>query len=145
MSAGWICDKGSVSEPRPEHEDQAAAGADVVPIAPDLTTRVGAILESVQREADRIIDEARAEAQRARGEAAPTAPGPVGGTEEEAEAQALRVAMQMAAVGCTRAQVDSHLRAYLRCGDPAPVLDRVFGMATGPGARVDWALRPRSA
>lgn len=119
----------------------------MVPIAPDLTTRMGAVLEAVQREADRIIDAARAEAQeyeRTRAPAAEASPsepasGEAGAT---AEAQALRVAMQMAAVGCTRSQVESHLRAYLRFAEPTQVLDRVYGLGTGPGARVPWAVPP---
>lgn len=144
-----IWDNIRVAEPERTSDAEGRDEPEVVPIASDLATRVGAILEAVQREADRIIDAAREEAQRAVAARAAAASGdesPGGAEEAQAEsalqAEALRVAMQMAAVGCTRAQVESHLRGYLRLADPTPVLDRVFGIGSAPGDRVSWALRP---
>jgi vacuolar-type H+-ATPase subunit E/Vma4 len=52
------------------------------------------------------------------------------------------VAIQMAAAGRTRGQVESHIRDSLGVADPAPVLDEVFGPGTPSEATVPWA-RPR--
>ena len=51
------------------------------------------------------------------------------------------VAIQMAAAGHTRAEVESHLRVTLAVGDPAPILDEVFGAGSPPSATVSWARR----
>src|SRR5687767_12795093 len=39
-------------------------------------------------------------------------------------------AIQMAAAGSTRSQVEAHLREFSDLGDPTPLLDQVFGPAT---------------
>ena len=44
--------------------DPTPAGGDFAALAPDLTRRIGTILDAVQREADKMLDEARGEAQR---------------------------------------------------------------------------------
>ncbi len=223
------------SEPTP-------AGGDFAALAPDLTRRIGTILDAVQREADKMLDEARGEAQRhvevgkrqADGlladrqrriaalsdtlierteavvaqleetalvrdsfgrllralsaaadevttevQAAPvppppapeppavapsfeeqqpfaaTAPAPPSQPEvapepppaaqppaDRAWVEARQAAIQMAAAGNTRAQVEAHLRGFLHVADPAPLLDQVFGAATAGEARVPWAIVP---
>jgi hypothetical protein len=57
--------------PTPDATDPTAAGGDAPPaggdfaaLAPDLTRRIEVILEAVQREADKMLDEARGEARR---------------------------------------------------------------------------------
>jgi hypothetical protein len=52
------------------------------------------------------------------------------------------VAIQMAAAGNTRADVESHIRESLGVEDPEPVLDEVFGPGTPGYARVEWARGP---
>ncbi len=47
------------------------------------------------------------------------------------------VAIQMAADGSTRGEVETHLR-NLSSEDPAPVLDRLFGAGTAGDAHVPW-------
>jgi len=49
------------------------------------------------------------------------------------------VAIQMAAAGFTRAQVESHIRETVGVPDPGPILDEVFGPDTPPDATVPWA------
>jgi hypothetical protein len=49
------------------------------------------------------------------------------------------LAIQMAAAGSTRAQIESHLRETLGIPDPRPILDDVFGPGTAPDATVPWA------
>jgi hypothetical protein len=49
------------------------------------------------------------------------------------------VAIQMAAAGSTRSQVESHLRDSLGLADPGPTLDDVFGPGSSPDATVPWA------
>lgn len=44
-------------------DPSAPAGGDFAALAPDLTKRIGTILEAVQREADKMLDEARGEAR----------------------------------------------------------------------------------
>ena len=241
---------GASAPPDPD----APAGGDFAALAPDLTRRIGSILEAVQREADKMLAEARGEAQqqielgkrqadgplagrqrriaelsdtliahaesvvaqleemelvresfrrllRALGEAAdrvtaeatappptavpslpapglfePTAAAPAipipppvapipppasGAQQQAAEApgeaseserqpadadrawgEFRQAAIQMAAAGNTRAQVEAHLRGFLRVADPTPLLDQVFGPATGDEARVPWAIAP---
>ncbi len=127
---------------REEAGGEQPAG-DVVPIAPDLTTRMGSILEAVQHEADRILERARAEAhERAGAQPAPAAstakPAPLPGIGPETH----RAAVQMALLGCTRAQVDSHLRGYLGVAEPTALLDRIYGLGSDAEARVPWAQPP---
>jgi hypothetical protein len=52
------------------------------------------------------------------------------------------VAIQMAAAGRTRGQVESHIRTSLGIAEPSAVLDEVFGEGTPDDATVPWA-RPR--
>lgn len=244
-------DAGGASAPT---DPDAPAGGDFAALAPDLTRRIGSILDAVQREADKMLADARREAQqqielgrrqadgplaghqrriaelsdtliahaesvvaqleetelvresfrrllRALAEAAdrvtaeataspptaasslaaaglfePTAaapatpipppvapvspPGPGAqqqaaeepGEASESERQPAdanrawgefrQAAIQMAAAGNTRAQVEAHLRGFLRVADPTPLLDQVFGTASGDGARVPWAITP---
>ena len=56
--------------------------------------------------------------------------------------EARQAAIQMAAAGTTRAQVEAHLRGFLRVADPTPLLDQVFGAATAGETRVPWAIAP---
>jgi hypothetical protein len=49
------------------------------------------------------------------------------------------LAIQMAAAGSTRAQIESHIRETLGIPDPRPILDDVFGPGTAPDATVPWA------
>ncbi len=49
------------------------------------------------------------------------------------------VAMQMAAAGSIRAQVESHIRETIGVADPGPILDEVFGPGSPPEATVPWA------
>jgi hypothetical protein len=49
------------------------------------------------------------------------------------------IAIQMAAAGSTRAEVESHITAALGVEEPAAVLDDVFGAGSAPGATVPWA------
>lgn len=237
----------------------APAGGDFAALAPDLTKRIGTILEAVQREADKMLEEARGEAQdqidlgkrqadglladrqrriaelsdsliahtesvvaqleetelvrasfgrllRALSEAAdrvtaevtaapmppptpapqppqpepfassiaaapePPAPPPAApipppapvaqqqAAEEAVETpaeqrqpgdrawvEARQAAIQMAAAGNTRAQVEAHLRGFLHVADPTPLLDQVFGSSTAGEARVPWAIAPSAS
>ena len=52
------------------------------------------------------------------------------------------LAIQMAAAGSTRAQIESHIRETVGVADPRPILDDVFGPGAPPDATVPWA-RPR--
>jgi hypothetical protein len=52
------------------------------------------------------------------------------------------IAIQMAAAGSSRAQVESHIRETVGVLDPGPILDEVFGPDSAPDATVPWA-RPR--
>lgn len=56
--------------------------------------------------------------------------------------EARQAAIQMAAAGKTRAQVEVHLRGCLRVADPTPLLDQLFGAATAGEARVPRAIVP---
>ena len=49
------------------------------------------------------------------------------------------VAIQMAATGSSRADVESHLHDKLGVGDPGTILDDVFGPGAAPDATVPWA------
>lgn len=49
------------------------------------------------------------------------------------------VAIQMAAAGSTRAQVEAHVRKSLGVAHPEPILDEVFGPGSHDDARVPWA------
>jgi hypothetical protein len=51
-------------------------------------------------------------------------------------------AIQMAASGATRNQVESHLREFCELGDPNRLLDEVFGPASDGDSRVPWAVAP---
>jgi hypothetical protein len=53
------------------------------------------------------------------------------------------VAIQMAAAGSTRGEVEAHLRDSLGLAHPGTVLDDVFGAGSAGDARVPWA-RPAS-
>ena len=53
-------DAGGASAPT---DPDAPAGGDFAALAPDLTRRIGSILDAVQREADKMLAEARREAQ----------------------------------------------------------------------------------
>jgi hypothetical protein len=68
---------------------------------------------------------------------APTPPNP-----DRAWIEARQAAIQMAAAGNTRAQVEAHLRGFLNVSDPSALLDQVFGAATAGEARVPWAIAP---
>jgi hypothetical protein len=194
---------GSDAAPSGAGSGDTPAGGDFAALAPDLTKRIGTILEAVQREADKMLDEARGEAQRqvdvgkrqadglladrqrriaalsdtliARTEtvvtqleetelvrqsfgrllraladaadrvteevtATPMSPPPA----DRAWVEAGQAAIQMAAAGNTRAQVEAHLRGFLNVADPTPLLDQVFGAATAGEARVPWAIAPSS-
>ena len=61
---------------------------------------------------------------------------------DRAWVEARQAAIQMAAAGNTRAQVEAHLRGFLNVADPTPLLDQVFGAATAGEARVPWAIAP---
>ena len=61
---------------------------------------------------------------------------------DRASVEARQAAIQMAAAGNTRTQVETHLRGFLRVADPTALLDQVFGPATGGEARVPWAITP---
>ena len=50
-------------------------------------------------------------------------------------------AIQMAAAGATRSQVESHLREFTELGNPHRLLDEVFGPASGDETRVPWSVR----
>jgi hypothetical protein len=71
---------------------------------------------------------------------APPAPAPPSG--DRAWIEARQAAIQMAAAGNTRAQVEAHLRGFLNVSDPSALLDQVFGAATAGEARVPWAIAP---
>lgn len=64
----------------------------------------------------------------------PAPPGPSGDWRQ--------AAIQMAAAGSTRGQVEAHLRGFLQVSDPTAILDQVFGAGTGAEARVPWAIAP---
>jgi len=180
---------------------EPGTGGDFAALAPGLTRRLETILETVQQQTDRMLDEARGEPER------PDAPvrsagrprpaghpiaerqrriaalsdeliakteavlGPLeeielvrrsfgrllrglsetadGVTEQVAGADrdrlwlnARQAAIQLAGAGSTRAQVEAHLRDYMRLDDPAPLLEQLFGPGSGAGARVAWALPP---
>jgi hypothetical protein len=75
-------------------------------------------------------------------EAAPEPTGPA--TERRAPRPpnanaATMVAIQMAASGATRAQVEVHIRDELGISEPASILDEVFGLGSDPDATVSWA------
>jgi outer membrane biosynthesis protein TonB len=53
------------------------------------------------------------------------------------------VAIQMAAAGSTRAEVESHIGGALGLAHPSPILDEIFGKGAPPDATVSWA-RPAS-
>jgi hypothetical protein len=54
------------------------------------------------------------------------------------------VAIQMAAAGSTRVQVESHIRETVGVPDPSPILDEVFGPGSPPEATVPWARPDQS-
>jgi hypothetical protein len=75
-------------------------------------------------------------------EVAPTPTGPATERRESGEPAAngaKLIAIQMAAGGSTRAEVESHITAGLGVEQPAAVLDDVFGAGSAPGATVPWA------
>jgi hypothetical protein len=75
-------------------------------------------------------------------EVAPTPSGPATDRRESGEPAAngaKLIAIQMAAGGSTRAEVESHITAALGVQDPSAVLDDVFGAGSAPGATVPWA------
>jgi hypothetical protein len=72
-------------------------------------------------------------------EAPPAAASP---SPDRAWIEARQAAIQMAAAGNTRAQVEAHLRGFLNVSDPSALLDQVFGAATAGEARVPWAIAP---
>jgi hypothetical protein len=51
-------------------------------------------------------------------------------------------AIQMAAGGSTRNQVEAHLREFSELGNPNRLLDEVFGPASDGDTRVPWAVAP---
>lgn len=63
------------------------------------------------------------------------APAPGGATTSET---ARLVAVEMAVAGYPRAQVGERLRQQYGVGDPARILDEVFGPGTGADSRVPW-------
>ncbi|MBS1871334.1 MAG: hypothetical protein JSS99_16910 [Actinobacteria bacterium] len=48
------------------------------------------------------------------------------------------VAIEMAVGGSSRAEVERHLRGELGVAEPEPLLDDVFGVASGAGSRLAW-------
>lgn len=48
------------------------------------------------------------------------------------------VAIEMAVGGSSRAEVEEHLRTELGVGEPEPLLDDVFGVASHAGSRLAW-------
>jgi hypothetical protein len=54
------------------------------------------------------------------------------------------VAIQMAASGSTRGQVERHIRNSLALREPDEILDEVFGPKTRGEDRAPWASRPRT-
>ena len=185
----------------------SAERGDPEPLAPGITKRVSAILESVRREAETMLDEAQVEAGRtlshpdqrgraedrrrlgeisgelieraeailaasrvdeaeilgesfaelartlaaaadelgrdlvAASESELRARGTAPGLDAEAlEARVRYAAVEMAALGCTRAQVESYLRGFLAVGDPGEVLDQIYGIASDAGAQAPWAV-----
>jgi hypothetical protein len=217
------------NDPKANEGDQSAdpaavppgAGGDFAALAPELTKRIDAILDGVQQEADKMLEEARSETRqkveaetseaedplaerrrrlaelsetlierteslvakheetelvresfgrllRALSEAAdevatevaasaspspeqpaPAPPAPAPPTAPattpppgRALVEARQAAIQMAAAGNTRTQVEAHLRDFLKIEEPTPLLDQVFGAATAGDARVPWAIAP---
>jgi hypothetical protein len=51
-------------------------------------------------------------------------------------------AIQMAAAGSTRNQVEAHLREFSELGNPDRLLDEVFGPASDGDTRVPWSVGP---
>ena len=51
------------------------------------------------------------------------------------------VAVEMAALGCTRAQVDAHLRGFLGAADPGELLDQIYGHGSDGATQAPWAIR----
>jgi vacuolar-type H+-ATPase subunit H len=86
-------------------------------------------------------DRLAAEVEPGRAPAA-TQAGPAGGAapDDQVWIDARQAAMQMAAAGATRGEVDAHLRDALGVADPAPVLDQIFGADTSEAAKVPWAI-----
>lgn len=94
------------------------------------------MLRALSEAADEIAFEVSAASLGPRAEAPETPAAGYGAAEGDREA-----AIQMAAAGATRSQVDAHLREFSDTGDPTGLLDQVFGPATGDDARVPWAVR----
>ena len=69
-------------------------------------------------------------------------PAPEDRSADRAWVEARQAAIQMAAAGNTRAQVEAQLRGFLQLADPTPLLDQVFGTGTAGEARVAWAIAP---
>jgi hypothetical protein len=212
------------NDPKATEGDQSAdpgaapptAGGDFAALAPELTQRIDAILDGVQREADKMLEQARSATRQKADAGTSEAEGPLAGRQrrlaelsetliertesivaklEETElvresfgrllralseaadevaaevaaeasppapaqpapappepaatqpagrawVEARQAAIQMAAAGNTRRQVETHLRGFLKVDDPTPLLDQVFGTATAGEARVPWAIAP---
>jgi len=89
----------------------------------------------------------------AHGEAGPVQTGPARSSAEPEHAEATPangtgtgevpsaarlVAIEMAVGGSSRAEVEQHLRERLGVGEPEPLLDDVFGVASHAGSRLAW-------
>jgi hypothetical protein len=74
--------------------------------------------------------------------AEPAAPEPAptqnGAPEIPVPSAARLVAIEMAVGGASRAEVEQHLRRELGVSEPEPLLDDVFGVASGAGSRLAW-------
>ena len=55
------------------------------------------------------------------------------------------VALQMAVAGANRGEVEAHLTVNFKLGDPARILDDVFGRGSGADKRVSWPEAVRGA
>jgi hypothetical protein len=100
------------------------------------------LVRALGEAAERIGREAAGQPARA-GERTPpasrSAPPPPGPERDQRANGAQIVAIQMAAAGRTRAQVERHIRDSLGIADPASVLDEVFGEGAPADAIVSWA------
>jgi hypothetical protein len=99
----------------------------------------GRLLRALSEAADTVAVEVAAAAQQP---PSPPTPPPVAG---QAPAEARQTAIQMAAVGSTRAQVETQLRDVFQIDDPVAILDQVFGAGTAGDTRVPWAIAPSAS
>jgi hypothetical protein len=103
----------------------------------DLVRRsFGRLLRALSEAADTVAIEVAAAAK------PPPTPATAEPPAEPARVEARQTAIQMAAVGSTRAQVETQLRDVLQVADPVVVLDQVFGAGTAGDTRVPWAIAP---